>query len=288
MTFKAWRLFVDFDGQNGRSACPLPHSTVTNPRVDRAYLEKVDAISCRDRIEQIRSQLSADEVALMESLIPHITGGTVENCGFLEMLRANSLQGFTPETFEEVWTLYKIRHGQSALARRIFDDAARLGLQWAFKTPIQSLSDRQGVVTIKTVSGQTYRARRVINTIPLAVLHTIDFDPPLSPLRQEALKMGHTNYLTKVHAEVEGDLRGLRGCTWPGDLLYVYGDGFCAGEKSTRITSFAGDNRATLNPIVEPERLAVALQRFHPMEIKKLVSCLLFIAIDPSSLSGLS
>lgn len=271
MTHKAWKIFVDFDGKGGRTAIPLPHSSVTNPRIDPVYLKKIDQISCRDRIEQIRHQLTADELALMESVIPHITGGTVENCGFLEMLRANALQGFTPETFEEVWTLYKIRQGQSALGRKIFNDAARLGLQYSFKTPIKSFKDRPAYVEIRTTNGQVFKARRVINTIPLAVLPTIEFDPPLSALRREAIEVGHTNYLTKVHAEVEGDMRGFRGCTWPGDLLYAYGDGFCAGNKTTRVTSFAGDNRGKLDPIKEPERLCTALQRFHPMEIKKLV-----------------
>ncbi|CEL00657.1 Putative Monoamine oxidase N [Aspergillus calidoustus] len=271
MTQRAWKLFMNIDGLDGRLLCPLPYSSLGNQRVSFEQIQAVDQISCRDRIDQIKDELSADELALLESLVPHMCAGTVEDVGYLEMLRAQALQGFTPETFEEVWTLYKIREGQSALARKIFDDAVRLGLQYSFRTPIKSIIDRHGVVTLDTTTNKTFRARRVVNTIPLSVLHTIHFDPPLSPLRQEAMRIGHLNHLTKVHAEVEGDLRGLRGCTWPGDLLYIYGDGFCAGEKSTRITSFAGDNRGKLDPLKEPERLETALQRFHPMKIKKML-----------------
>ena len=271
MTMKAWRIFINIDGNDGRDICPLPYSTLGNSRVTFDQIKAVDQLSCRDRIEQIKDQLTADELALIESLVPHCAGGFVENVGFLEMLRAQALQGFSPETFEEVWTLYKIREGQSTLARRIFDDAVRLGLRYSFKTPIRSIVDKESIVSLTTAAGKTYRAKRVVNTIPLAVLPTIHFDPPLSPLRQEAIKVGQVNYLTKVHAEVEGDLRGLRGCTWPGELLYIYGDGFCAGEKSTRITSFAGDNRGVLDPIKEPEKLETALQRFHPMKIKRIL-----------------
>lgn len=271
MTAKAWRVFINIDGNDGRSICPLPYSTLGNLRVSFDEVKAVDQLSCRDRIEQIKDQLSADELALIESLVPHCAGGSVENVGFLEMLRAQALQGFSPETFEEVWTLYKIREGQSTLARRIFDDAERLGLHYSFKTPIKAIVDRDEFVAITTVAGSIHRAKRVVNTVPLAVLSTIDFDPPLSPLRQEAIKIGHLNHLTKIHAEVEGDLRGLRGCTWPGDFLYVYGDGFCAGGETTRITSFAGDNRGILDPLKEPERLETALKRFHPMEIRKVV-----------------
>ena len=272
MTQRAWKLFMNYDGLDGRKLCPLPYSTLGNCRVSFEQIQAVDQMSCRDRINQIQHKLSPDELALLESLVPHMCAGTVEDVGYLEMLRAQALQGFSPETFEEVWTLYKIREGQSALARRIFDDAVRLGLQYSFRAPINSIIDRHGVVSLTTTTtDKTFRARRVVNTIPLTVLHTIHFDPPLSPLRQEAMRIGHLNHLTKVHAEVEGDLRGLRGCTWPGDLLYVYGDGYCAGNKTTRITSFAGDNRGKLDPTKEPERIETALQRFHPMNIKKVL-----------------
>ena len=272
MTTRAWRIFINVDGDDGRTICPLPYSSLENSRVKRADVTAIDQLSCQDRIDQIADQLSADEKALIESLVPHCSGGTTANTAFLEFLRSQALQGYTPETFEEVWTLYKIKGGQSTLARRIFDDAARLGLQYAFKVPVASFVDAEGIVTLGTKTGRTFKAKRVINTLPIAVLPTVKFDPPLSALRKEAIAVGQVNYLTKVHAKAEGDLRGLRGCCWPGDLLYVYGDGWCADGKSTRLTSFAGDNRKTLNPLQEPERLVTAFKRFHPMDIKQLVS----------------
>lgn len=271
MTAKAWNLFVDYDGKGGRDICPLPHSTFGNLRVSPEKVKEVDQLSCHDRIEQIKHLLSADELALLESIVPHIGGGSVKDMGYLEMLRAHALQNYEIATFEEVWTLYKIKEGQSTLARRIFDDAVRLGLQYSFRSPVKAIVDERSTVSVHTTTDTTYRARRVINTMPITVLPDISFEPPLSPLRQEAIRINQLDYLTKCHAEVEGDLRGLRGCTWPGDLLYVYGDGFCAGEKSTRITSFAGDNRGKLDPTKEPEKLEVALQRFHPMNIKKVI-----------------
>lgn len=271
MTARAWRIFINIDGNEGRGICPLPHSSLGNVRVSFDQIKAVDQLSCRDRIDQIRHLLTADELALIESLVPHCGGGSVESISFLEMIRSQALQGYSPETFEDIWTLYKVRGGQSTLARRIFDDAVKHGLQYAFETPIKSIREKDSMVSLTTVSGKIYRAQRVINTIPIAVLPTISFDPPLSPLRREALEINQVCYLTKIHAEAEGDLRGLRGCTWPGDFLYIYGDGFCAGGRSTRITSFAGDNRGVLDPLKEPERLETALQRFHPMNIKKVV-----------------
>lgn len=271
MTARAWKAFINIDGNDGRDVCPKPYSILGNSRVSAEKIKVIDQLSCQDRIDQIKHQLTPEELALIESLIPHCGGASPENMAFLELLRAQALQGWGPDNFEEFWTLYRFREGQSSLARRIFDDAVRLGLQYSFNTPIKSIIDHDGVVSLVAIDDGVYRAQRVVNTIPLAVLGSVHFDPPFSPLRQEAIKIGQVNYHAKIHAEVEGDLRGLRGMCWPGEFLYIYGDGFCAGGKTTRITSFAGDLRGILDPKKEPERLETALQRFHPMNIKKIL-----------------
>lgn len=271
MSARAWKIFINIDGNDGRDICPLPYSSLGNQFVSSEQVKAVDQLSCQDRIDQIKHQLTEEETALIESLIPHIGGACPADMGYFDMLRCQALQGWSPDNFEEFWTLYKIREGQSALARRIFDDAVRLGLQYTFSSPVKSITDRDGIVSVGITDDRVYRAKRIVNTMPLLVLDTIRFDPPLSPLRQEAIKVGQVNYHGKIHAEVEGDLRGLRGMTWPGDYLYVYGDGFCAGGKTTRITSFAGDLRGILDPKKEPERLEAALQNFHPMNIRKIV-----------------
>lgn len=70
------------------------------------------------------------------------------------------------------------------------------------------------------------RACSVISTMPLKFLHTITFDPPLSPTRQEAIRVGHVNYMTKIHADVEGsELTSWNGMRYPNLLMFGYGDG---------------------------------------------------------------
>lgn len=271
LTARAWKVFINVDGNDGRDVCPKPYAIVGNARISHEAVKEIDKLSCRDRLNQVKDQLSTDEMALIESLIPHCGGGSPEDMAFLELLRCQALQGWGPDNFQEFWTLYKIREGQSKLARSIFDDAVSLGLQYSFNTPITSLVDRDGVVTLHAEDGGVYRAQRVVNTMPLCVLPHINFDPPLSPLRQAAINEGQINYHAKIHAEVEGDLRGLRGMCWPGEFLYIYGDGFCAGGKTTRITSFAGDLRGILEPKKEPQRLEAALKRFHHMDIKRII-----------------
>lgn len=267
---RAWSVFVNVDGQNGRSVCPLPHSQLSNVRVNRDLVEALDVRSCRDRYEEIKDQLDSDEQALLQSLLLHISGGRLKNSSLWDMIRSHALMGHSTENFEEVWLMYKLREGQSVLAKKMFEDAAEHGLDYSFNTPIQAIEDGNNVVTVTGNDGRKYRARRVINTIPLNVLHTIRFDPPLSARRQEAIEIGHVNHMTKVHAEVEGKMASWRGCTYPGQLLYAYGDGFLP-NGNTHVVAFGADERPSFVPEKHPEKVVEALNRFHPMDVKRLV-----------------
>jgi monoamine oxidase len=128
--------------------------------------------------------------------------------------------------FVQVWTTYKLKKGQSALARALFDEAVGAGLDYSFSTPVTAVCDSGSSVTVTTTSGSTFRAKRLISTIPLNVLHTISFSPPLSATRQEAISIGQVNQMNKIHAEVEGDgMTSWGGCRYPSRLLYGYGVG---------------------------------------------------------------
>lgn len=204
ITARAWSTFVNVDGQNCRDICPLPHSQLDNILVSREKVEHYDKISCRDRLEDIKHLLTAEEAWILTALLLHITGGSMANSSLWDMIRSQALMSYDPANFAPIRTTFKLRQGQSALAGAIFQDAVNNGLRYVFQTPVESIVERSNVVTITTRMGREFRARRLISTIPLNVLHTITFDPPLSPTRQEAIKIGHVNYMTKIHADVEG------------------------------------------------------------------------------------
>lgn len=249
----------------------MPHSQLDNVRVDRRLVEHLDKQTCRDRYEEIKGQLDEDERALLQSLLLHISGGNLDNSSLWDMVRSHALMGHSSDNFEDVWLLYKLRQGQSELTRRMFDESVEYGLDYSFSTPIRSVSDTGRFVAVNDTRGRTYRARRVICTVPLNVLHSIRFEPPLSATRQEAIKIGHVNHMTKVHAEVDGKLAGLRACTYPGELLYAYGDGMLP-NGNTHIVAFGADERPHFVPEEHPDKVVTALKRFHPMEVRRMVS----------------
>ncbi|KAJ5097069.1 amine oxidase [Penicillium angulare] len=272
---RGWDIFVNVDGENCRKICPLPHSQLGNILVDRKDVEKYDKISCRERFEEIKHLLTIEESGLLVALLLHISGGSMENSSLWDMVRSHALMTYNSENFGPIWTTFKLRQGQSELASRIFQDATDHGLHYSFQTPICSINDlsdgQAQIIEVKTNSGSIHRARRVVSTVPLNVLRTVEFNPPLSRKRQEALDIGHVNFMTKIHAEVEGSgLASWNGMNYSNLLMFGYGDGVTENGNA-HIVGFGKDERATYVPEHHPEKTIDAFEKLHPMKVKKMV-----------------
>lgn len=272
---RGWDIFVNVDGESCRRICPLPHAQLENILTDRNEVERYDKISCLERFEAIKNLLTVEEAGVLVALLLHISGGTLENSSLWDMIRSHALMSYSSDNFGPIWTTFKLREGQSELASRMFQDAADRGLHYAFKTPIKSINDRSNgkvqLVEVKTSSEAVYRARHVVSTVPLNVLHTIQFEPPLSSRRQEAIEIGHVNFMTKVHAEVEGSgLTSWNGVKYPNLLMFGYGDGLTENGNA-HIVGFGKDERGTYVPELHPEQTIDAFEKLHPMKVKKMV-----------------
>lgn len=268
---KAWDAFVNVDGQYGRTLCPLPHAQLDNAIVPRPTVEKWDGISCRERFDQIKHQLTAEEQGLLVSLLLHISGGSMENSSLWDMIRSHALLIHSTDNFGDVWLRYKLRAGQSELAGRMFREAASSGLDYAFSTPVAAVKQGDGGVLVRTASGETLRAKKLICTVPLNVLKDVDFQPPLSPQRREAINIGHVNHMNKVHADVRNpELESWNGMRFPGKLMYVYSDGVLP-NGDVHITGFGTDQRGVFVPEEDPEAAVEEFNKVHPMDVQSMV-----------------
>ncbi|PYH85842.1 hypothetical protein BO82DRAFT_371275 [Aspergillus uvarum CBS 121591] len=256
----AWDLLVNVDGQNCCRVCPLPHAQLGNILVQREEVDRLD-----------RHLLTAEEAGMLVALLLHISGGSLDNSSLWDMIRSHVLTSYSSENFAPIWTTFKLREGHSELVRRMFDDAVDHGLQYCFRTAVRTIADRGNSGQVTTASGTIYQARRLISTIPLNVLRHIEFSPPLSPIRQEAINLGHVNFMTRVHAEVAGPgLASWNGMRFPILLMFGYGDGLTE-RGNTHIVGFGKDERGEYIPERDPEKTIVAFQKLHPMEVKKMV-----------------
>lgn len=274
MTTRAWDTFVNVDGQHGRTICPLPHAQLDNIVVDRAVVEKWDQVSCQTRFEQIQHQLTAEEQGLLVSLLLHISGGDMESSSLWDMIRSHALLMHSSDNFTDIWLRYKLRDGQTALAKRMFDEAVEAGLDYAFSTPVKSITQSMNPderVIVRTVNAEPFQAKKVITTIPLNVLKDISFTPPLPQKKQEAIGIGHVNQMTKIHADVGNrELERWNGMRFPGLLMYGYADGVLP-NGNVHLTAFGADERSSFVPERDPEKAVEEFNALHPMDVKRMV-----------------
>lgn len=216
--------FVNVDGQLGRTVIPWPHDALRNKEAVAIY----DKMSFADRFAQIDKDLSPLEKNVLQAFLSITCGGQWEDASFFEMLRWWAMANYDYTGFMEMGLTFKLGCGQSGLQRCLFDEANASGrLAYTFSTPVASVNDKGGMVEITSRSGQVFKAKRVICTIPLNVLHSVDFTPPLLPLKKQASLEGHANHVVKCHVEVaKPELRSLGAFNYPdGKLTYTFGDG---------------------------------------------------------------
>lgn len=212
------------DGQMGRTVIPWPHDALRNAEAVAIY----DKMSLADRFAQIDKDLTPLEKNMLEGFLSITCGGQWEDSSFFEMLRWWALANYSYVGFLEMGLTIKLRCGQSGLQRCLFDEANATGnLSYSFSTPVASVHDKGHVVEITGRNGTVFKAKRVISTIPLNVLHSINFTPPLHPLKTQASLEGHANHVVKCHVEVaKPELRSLGAFNYPdGKLTYTFGDG---------------------------------------------------------------
>ena len=204
-----------------------------------------DSISAQDRINEMGSTLSPQERAVLEASILLASGGTLATTSFHEFMHWWAMCGYSYQGWLDLFITWKFRKGQSTFARRFFDEAvASKRLSYAFDTPVQHVKDTGSGVEITSKDGQRFRALRVICAVPLNVLGSVSFDPPLSAGKQAAISIGHVNQTVKVHAELSNkNLRSWTGITYPhNELHYAIGDG-TTPTGNTHVVCFGGQNK---------------------------------------------
>ena len=271
MLEKGYSVFssIETDEHSGQRAIPYPHNIDMTSNIVQQY----DCKSVADRLKEVEDQLTAEELGLISSTICQNSGGTLANTSFLEILRWWLLGGESTKSFLSYVIKYKLKCGQSGLARKIFDDACSLGrLAYAFNTAVQTVEQDDGFVRLSVTPSKQFRARKVVCTVPLNVLKDIKFQPALDPVKQEAIMQGHIDHMIKVHIEAKGSAwRTWSGTAWPGEgLAGAYGDGLTQAGNS-HLVAF-GPN-APFDVANNPRKLVEAVRHLNDeIEVERFVS----------------
>lgn len=261
MTEKAFRMLCDVDGRLGRRVMPYPHDPHYSPEA-----KQWETLSVAQRLEQIKADLTNDEVSLLMSSLSSICEASMDKAGFFDVLRWWALGGYTMDVVYETGDQFKFAAGQSSFARCFFDEAMRTNnLTYAFNTTITSVQDQKNRVVVNG----NWSAKRVICTVPLNVLHKVRFEPTLSPNKMAAANI---NQGAKFHLEVAGPaLRSWSGAAWPVNrLCHGSGDGLTP-EDNTHLVLF-GSNKDFSAPQLDGRDFVADCKDLHDMDVKKTVS----------------
>jgi len=124
------------------------------------------------------------------------------NASYVEMMRCWSLTGWNYELFNDTAARYKFTDGTGALVNAIVQDG---GFEVALNTSVASVQQTPNGVSVITTNSEVVNAKRAVVTVPLNVLNSVAFDPPLSSVKQEASDLKHVGGGYKVFFEVDGD-----------------------------------------------------------------------------------
>ncbi|TIC96213.1 Monoamine oxidase N [Colletotrichum higginsianum] len=181
--------FLDVDGYGGRTVIPFPFNIPNSVRDSPSYRE-IDRLSVADRVKELKD-LTNEEKAILREHAASFFGTAPDQTSFSEVIHTYALCNFQPHMIEEATMKYKLSKGISALALAILEDYRGDRL---LSSPVKSITQTNAAygacVTLET--GKKYRSKTIITTIPINVISSIQFDPPLSPLRSAAFSDGVT------------------------------------------------------------------------------------------------
>ncbi|GAA5914491.1 hypothetical protein JCM6882_003039 [Rhodosporidiobolus microsporus] len=267
----AFRRLVDVDGVRGVTVNAIPTQVIEGQFVDEELVNRYDKLSVADRVAECRKKniLSERELAYLVPWVELSFGAKLADCSFLELIKwfqhGNQSFFFLGST---LW-FYKLMDGQSHLARSIFDEAISTGnLCYSFETVVSKVTDRHGHVEVATSKG-SFKASKVVCTLPINVANKVQFEPELSPLRREAFAAGHVNFGHKIHSEVaKPEMRSITlngfDSRNPMPLEAGFGDQTLKNGNVAVVAFGAANKGEDAAPQRDPTQIKKWLGRLHP------------------------
>lgn len=218
-------------GESGK-ILPRPDQVATGEafrEADARTLEEaLDALNLPDAERQ------ANEAAW----VGHCNG-PLDQVGFGAAIRWTAATSGAWEVMHEATAIYRLADGNDQLANAIAGDVAG---DIRLSTPVTRIEHDESGATVHTASGETLRARRVVVTLPLNILHKLDIEPPLSPVKRAISEQGTASQGVKLWIRVKGPIKPFFAYSTKDHPLSVVRTEFVGGEDAV-LVAFGADAR---------------------------------------------
>ena len=219
-------------------------------------VEKYDALSIRDRFEQV--DLSPEMADIMDGFWAACSHNRNTEGGFTEMVRWYALAGNDLQRLNDSIARFKLKAGTKALIDNMIADTKP---EVILATPVEKITQNSAGVVVTTNEDQTLSAQRVIITAPINTLKHIEFSPTLSEEKMIVSRAQHAGFGTKFYVQVKQDLGSLF-CIAPDTdpISFMFTNYY--GEKGTTMVAFGA--HPDLLDIHDRDQVQTAISLFFP------------------------
>jgi len=189
---RGWNQFVD----GVEDALPLPH----DPLFASDRLARFDSQTITDRMDEL--DLDDEERDVLAAELESLAHGRLDEAGAVSVLRWHALSGGSLALTQQTGGRITFRAGTQSLVQAIATGAE---FETRLSTPVAAVTQHGGGIEVHTRAGDTLTAKLVIVAVPLNALPGIEFDPPLSEGKQEAIALGQASRGIKIFIHASGE-----------------------------------------------------------------------------------
>ena len=193
-----------------------------------------DGLTVADRLNAL--ELTPLQRTSIGGFLEILSMNQPQNASYVEMMRCWSLTGWNYELFNDTAARYKFTQGTGALVEAMTSDG---GFQVSLSTSVRAVQQSSDGVCVTAESGEQVIAKRAVVTVPLNVLHRVDFEPPLSSVKLEASRLKHVGGGYKVFFEVDGDPGAVMTLSRSTDSPLIGSFTYKRGEQHSVLAGFS-------------------------------------------------
>lgn len=182
----------------GDSARLLPRPDTVESSDAWTDADRLSLQEALDRLELDDAERQANEAAW----VGHCNG-PLDQVGFAAALRWTAATGGLWPLMHSASAVYRLPGGNDQLVKAIAGDVRG---EIRLSTEVSAVSHGDDGASVTTTDGDEIRAKKVISTVPLNVLHELDVTPPISSLKREISSEGAASQGLKLWIRVKGPI----------------------------------------------------------------------------------
>lgn len=233
------------------------------PFFNEAAVQEIDHLSVADKLQEIKPEVGQEIYDVLDAYwCAYFCTDDLTIPALTQAYRWLALSYNDWDIMEDIFELYKFKHGTKSLLESIFNDGSA---ELRLSTPIATVEKTQDGHKLITRGGDEYTATAVIAAIPINTVNNIEFSPALADEIQEfSREKQSTSDGAKLWVKVRGegvtDTFRLTAPSYPVSSMHTQ---FFDWETNEAIIMGYVSNARKLN-VTDPEEVQTFLRRWLP------------------------